>query len=125
MFTIKTVPTESNQTIHQIQADDIDIEFSKILTEYIKNIMHQNSQRAKSIFTNDFFSITFDYKSILELKKTQNESPPQTSRHTTVTQEIYLFAKLLDTSRENLTSTEISQKMKHDLKGCFTRIVHN
>ena len=34
-----------------IQTDEVDIECSKIFTEYIKNIQHQNSQRANSIFT--------------------------------------------------------------------------
>ena len=29
-----------------IQRDDIDKEFSKVFTEYIKNIRHQNTQRA-------------------------------------------------------------------------------
>ena len=51
---------------HVIQRDDVDIEFSKVFTEYIKNIQHQNSQRANSIFTNDVFSLIYSYISILE-----------------------------------------------------------
>ena len=37
------------------------------------------------------------------------------SRHATVRQEIYIFSKSLDTIIENLTSTEFSQNLKHDL----------
>ena len=51
---------------HVIQTDDVDIEFSKVFTEYFKNIQHQNSQRANSIFTNDVFSLIYSYVSILE-----------------------------------------------------------
>ena len=40
-----------------IQTDEIDIEFSKVFTEYIKNIQQQNLQRAKSKFTNKVFTI--------------------------------------------------------------------
>ena len=40
---------------HLVQTDDIDIEFSKVFTEYIKNIQHRNSHRANSLLTNDFF----------------------------------------------------------------------
>ena len=35
-----------------IQTDDLDLEFSKVFTEYIKNTQYHNSQRANSIFTN-------------------------------------------------------------------------
>ena len=45
----------------------------------------------------------------MELKETSNESPRQTSRHSTVRQEIHLFSKFLGTIRENLTSHETSQ----------------
>ena len=40
-----------------LQTDDVDIEFSKVFTEYIKKIQHQNSQRANSIFTNTVIKI--------------------------------------------------------------------
>ena len=33
-----------------IQTDDLDLEFSKIFTEYIKIIQYHNSQRANSVF---------------------------------------------------------------------------
>ena len=72
---------------HQVQTDDIDEEFSKVFTEYIKNIQHQNSQRANSMFTNDVFSIIYSYLSILELKKTTRRFT-NSIRHTTVRQEI-------------------------------------
>ena len=81
--------------------------------------------RTKFNIQMNFFSIIYSYISILELKETQNESSPQTSRHTTVKQEFYHISKLLDTIRENITSTEISQKVKHDLQGWFTGMVHN
>ena len=64
-----------------IQTDDVDIEFSKVFTEYIKNIQHQNSQRANSIFTNDVFAIIYNYLSILERTETESTSPVQTLRH--------------------------------------------
>ena len=51
------------------QTNDIDIEFSKVFTEYIKNIQYQNSQRANSIFTNEIFSRIYSYLSILKKQK--------------------------------------------------------
>ena len=69
IFTMEIVQPQLNQTIHQIQRDVIDIEFSKVSsTDYIKNIKHQISQRANSKFTNEDFSIIYIYLSILELK---------------------------------------------------------
>ena len=64
-----------------IQTDEIDIEFSKVFTEYIKNIQHQNSERPNlyQIFTNDVFTIIYRYLSILEKSETQNASPVQRS----------------------------------------------
>ena len=61
-----------------IQTDDVDIEFLKVFTEYIKNIQHQNSQRANSIITNHVFSLIYSYRPILELKEPQSDSPTQT-----------------------------------------------
>ena len=69
---------------HVIQTDDVDIEFSKVFAEYIKNMQHQNSQRANSIFTNDVFSLIYSYLSILEKTETESTSSVQTSRHTNV-----------------------------------------
>ena len=47
------------------------------------------------------------------MKETQSESPTQTSRHTTVRQEISIFSNFSKKIREKLTSNEISHK--HDL----------
>ena len=109
IFTIETASPKSNHIRHQIQTDDIDIEFSKVFKDYIKNMQHQSSQRANSKFTNDVFSIVYSYLSILELKETQSESPTQTYRHSTVGQEICIFSKVLNTIRENRTGNEITK----------------
>ena len=66
------------------QTDDVDIEFSKLFAEYIKNIQHQNSQRANSKFINNVFALIYSYLSILEKTETESTSPVQTSRHTNV-----------------------------------------
>ena len=42
-----------------IQTAEIDIKFSNVFTVYIKNIQHQNSQRANSIFTNNVLAIIY------------------------------------------------------------------
>ena len=64
------------------------------------------------------------------MKETQNESPTQTSRHSTVRQEICICSKFLNTIRENFISNEISPIVKHDLQkklACFIidYFVHN
>ena len=100
---------------HVIQTDYVDIEFLKVFAEYIKNIQHQSSQRANSIFTNDVFAIIYSYLSILEKTEIESTSPVQTSRHTNVRNEIAAFSALLSTIRENFSSNEISQNVKHDL----------
>ena len=82
----------------------------------MKNILHQSSQRAISIFTNDVFSLIYSYISILELKETQKESPTQTCRHSTVRQQICNISKFLNTIRENGISNQISQNGEHDLQ---------
>ena len=70
IFTCEIVSPKPNHISHQIQKDNIDIELSKAITNYIKNILHQNSQRANSIFTNDvFFSNIYSYSTTLELEK--------------------------------------------------------
>ena len=69
VFTIKIASPKPNHKKHQIQTDQIDIEFSKVFTDYIKNIQHQNSQWANLLFTNNIFSIISSDLSILELKK--------------------------------------------------------
>ena len=50
----------------------------------MKNIQHQNSQRANSIVTNDVLTIGYSYLTILEKTESQGISPVQTFRHTTV-----------------------------------------
>ena len=95
IFTIELSTTRNFHGKYVIQTDDVDIDFSKIITEYIKNIQHQNSQRANSIFTNDVFAIIYNYISILEKKETESTSPVQTSRHTNVRNEIAAFSAFL------------------------------
>ena len=99
IYTIEFSTESQYHSKHVIQTDDVDIEFSKIFTEYIKNIQHQNSQRANSIFTNDVFSLIYSYISILEHIGTDSISPVQTSRHTKVGNEIAAFSTLLNTIR--------------------------
>ena len=73
-FGIYTIEIRSPNAFHNgylIQTDDVDIELLKVLTQYIKNIQHQNSQRANSLFTNDVLSNIYSYLSILELMKPQ------------------------------------------------------
>ena len=96
--------------IYLIQTDDIDIEFSKVFTEYIKKIQPRSSQRANSIFTNHVFSIIYSYFSKLDKTKIQSTSPVQTSRHTIVRNEIAVFSEVLNAIRENLSAIR-SQKM--------------
>ena len=79
IFTMELSTASNFHGKYVIQTDDIDIEFSKVFAEYIKNIQHQNSQSANSIFTNDVFAIIYCYLSILENKETQITSPVQTS----------------------------------------------
>ena len=71
IFTIEIASPNLNDIRHQIETDDIDIEFSKFFTNYLKNIQHQNSQSANSIFTNDVFLLIYSYLSTLELKETK------------------------------------------------------
>ena len=101
---------------HVIQTVKVDIEFSKVFTEYIKNIQHQNSQRANSIFTNDVFSLIYCYVSILENIGFESTSPVQTSRHTKVRNEVAAFSAFLKTIRKNFSNTRISPNVKHDLQ---------
>ena len=116
IYTIEISTDSRYQSKHVIQTDDVDIEFSKVFTENIKNIQHQNSQRANSIFTNDVFSLIYSYVSILEHIGTDSTSPVQTSRHTKVRNEIAAFLTFLNTIRETFTSNEISRNVKHDLQ---------
>ena len=112
-FFIKTLNDLSRG---QVQFCDIDVEFSKVLTDFIKKYTTKSSQRANSIFTNDVFTIIYSYLSTLELKKKQGASSIQTSRHTAVRQEISIFSKFLSTIHENLPNKEISQNVKQELQ---------
>ena len=47
------------------------------------------------------------------MNEPQGDSPNQTSRHTTVRQEIHKF---LNSIREDLTKNEITQHVRHDLQ---------
>ena len=81
-YGIYTIEISTPRTFHGkyvIQTDDIDLEFSKVFTEYIKSIQYQNSQRANSIFTNEIFAIIYSYLYILERAEAQSTSPVQTS----------------------------------------------
>ena len=118
-YEIYTIEIQSTSKFHGrylLQTGDVDIEFSRVFTEYIKIIQHQNSQRANSIFTNEVFQIVYSYLSILEKPECQGTSPVQTSKHATVRHEIAIFSEFLDTIRENLTINEVSQNKKHDLQ---------
>ena len=80
-YGIYTIEFSTPRTLHGkyvIQTDDIDLEFSKVITEYIKSIQYHNSQRANSIFTNEVFAIIYSYTSILERTEAQSTSPVQT-----------------------------------------------
>ena len=118
-YGIYTIECSTHRTAHGkyvIQTDDIDLEFSKVFTEYIKSIQYQNSQRANSIFTNEVFAITYSYISILEKTEAQSTSPTQTSKHTKVRNEITAFLTFLNIIRENFTNNDVSQNIKHDLQ---------
>ena len=61
-YGIYTIEISTPRTLHgkyDFQTDGIDLEFSKVFTEYIKSIQNQNSQRANSIFTNEVFAIIY------------------------------------------------------------------
>ena len=118
-YGIYTIEISTPRTLHGkyvIQTDDIDLEFSKVFTEYIKSIQYQNSQRANSKFTNEVFTIIYSYLSILERTEAQSISPVQTSKHTKVRNEIVAFSTFLNAIRENFTKNDVSQNTKHDLQ---------
>ena len=117
-YGIYTIEVSTPRTLHGkyvIQTDNIDLEFSKVFTEYIKSIQYQNSQRANSIFINEIFAIIYSYISILEKTEAQSTSPVQTSKHTRVRNKIVDFSTFLNIIRENFTNNDVSQNTKHDL----------
>ena len=98
-FGIYTIEIRSPNALHDkylIQTDDVDFEFSKVFTYYIKNMQHQNSHRANSIF-----SLIYSYLSILVLDEPQSDSPSKTSRHTIVRQEIHIDKKKRNLRKPN------------------------
>ena len=77
-YGIYTIEIQTPSKFHGkylLQTDDVDIEFSRVFTEYIKNIQHQNSQRANSRLTNEAFQIIYSYSSILEKPESERTSP--------------------------------------------------
>ena len=93
-YGIYTIEFSTPRTLHVkyvIQTDNIDLEFSKVFTEYIESIQYQNSQRANSKFTNEVLTIIYSYLSILERTEAQITSPVQTSKHTKVKNKIVAF----------------------------------
>ena len=111
-----TSPNHNNRT-YTIQTDDLDLEFSKVFSEYIKSIQYHNSQRANSIFTNEVFAIIYSYISILENElPLTNVSPTETSKHLRVRHEITLLSSYLNIIKENFTKDDVSQHTKHDLQ---------
>ena len=54
------------QDNYLLQKDDVHLDFQKYSQKTLKNIQHQNSQRTKSIFTNNVYSIIYSYLSIVE-----------------------------------------------------------
>ena len=116
IYTIEFSTASKFHGKYVIQTDDVDLEFSKVFTEYIKNMQHQNSQRANSTFTNAVFAIIYNYLPILERTETESTSPVQTSRHTNVRNEIAAFSALLNTIRENFQTMKVK---------CQTRFTKN
>ena len=91
IYTIEFSTPNPNHRKYVIQTDDLELEFSKVILEYIKSIQYHNSQKANSIFTNEVFAIIYSYISILEKTEVQSISPTETSKHTKVRQEIHYF----------------------------------
>ena len=61
IYTNEIISPNASHNRYLIQTDNVDIEFSKVFTQYIKNLQHQNSQRANSMFTNDVLSLIYSY----------------------------------------------------------------
>ena len=117
IYTIEFSSTNPDHRKYVIQTDDLDLEFSKVFSEYIKSIQYHNSQRANSIFTNEVFAIIYSYISILENKNPiPHISPNETSKHIKVRHEITLFSSFLNIIKENFTKDDVSQYTKHDLQ---------
>ena len=127
-YGIYTIEFSTPNTAHRkyvIQTDDIELEFSKVFTEYIKSIQYHNSQRTNSIFTNEVFAIIYSYIPILEKTEAQSISPTETSKHTKVRNEITVFSTFLQIIRENFTKEDVSQNTKHDLQKLLAWFIIN
>ena len=115
IYTIEiSTPQPYNKNI--IQTDDLELEFSKVFTEYIKSIQYHNSQRANSIFTNEVFAIIYTYLVLLETTESQSTSPIQSSKQAKVRKEITAFSTFPNAIRENFYSNDVSQNTKLDLQ---------
>ena len=118
-YGIYTIEFSTPNTAHRkyvMQTDDIELEFLKVFIECIESIQYHNSQRAKSILTNEVFAVIYSYISILEKTEVQSISPTETSKHTKVRNEITVFSTFLHLIRENFTKEDVSQNTKHDLQ---------
>ena len=102
IYTIEFSTPNPNHRKYVNQTDDLDLEFSKVFSEYIKSVQYHNSQRANSIFTNEVFAIIYSYISILE-NEISNVSPTETSKNIRVRHEITLFSTFLHIITENFT----------------------
>ena len=117
IYSIEFSSPNQNHSKYVIQTDDLDLEFSKVFSEYIKSIQYHNSQRANSIFTNEVFAIIYSYISILENEiPISNVSPTETSKHIRVRHEITLLSNFLNIIKENFSKDDVSQHTKHDLQ---------
>ena len=125
IYTIEFSTPNTNHRKYVIQTDDLELEFSKVFLEYIKNIQYHNSQRANSIFTNKVFVIIYTYISILEKTELQSISPTETSKHTKVRHEITLFSTFLHIIKENFTKDDVPQHTKHDLQKILAWFIIN
>ena len=99
IYSIEFSSPNQNHSKYIIQTDDLDLEFSKVFSEYIKSIQYHNSQRANSIFTNEVFAIIYSYISILENEiQIPNVSPTETSKHIRASNldELYNLKESLD-----------------------------
>ena len=63
-----------------------------------------------------FHTYLYSYVSILEIIRTDSNTPVQLSRHTNVRNKIAAFSAFLNTIRENFSNNEISSNVKNDLQ---------
>ena len=90
IYTKETISPNAFHDKYLIQTDDVDIEFSKVFTEYIKSIQHQNSQKANSKF---IYLKLFIYIRIKRTSKRFNNSNILTYNHTTRNKFIFKIFK--------------------------------